>query len=154
MLIRHADAEGEAASDFERQLTDKGRKQCRRVGRFLAEAKVRPDAILTSPMVRARQSAERVADELGCTSAVAEDGRLASGMEPDDAFAVLQDHEGDACVALVGHEPDLSELAAALAGMIDPACIEVKKASCLLFDVERPVSGGGMLRWLVPVKRM
>ena len=154
ILIRHADAEREASSDFERELTDKGRKQSKRVGRFLAGAEVRPDAILTSPLVRARQSAELVADELGCKSAVEDDQRLASGMAPKDAFAVLRDHEEDACVALVGHEPDFSELAGALAGMNDPACIEVKKASCLLFEVERPVAGGGVLRWLVPVKQM
>jgi phosphohistidine phosphatase len=61
-LLRHAEAEEEAASDEERQLNNRGREQARTVGRFCARNDLYPGKILTSPLARARQTAQIVAD--------------------------------------------------------------------------------------------
>ncbi len=150
LLVRHADASNSAPSDFERELTDKGRGQSIRVGKFLAARGIVPQVILTSPLVRARQTAELVAAELDGSTVEVED-RLSCGMGPDEAFAMIARCEDDVEVmAMVGHEPDFSYLAATLVGMDRASNIKVKKASCILFEVERAARGGGMLLWHVP----
>ena len=63
-LLRHAEAEEEAASDGERKLTERGREQARTIGRFCARNDLYPEKIITSPLVRAQQTAKIVADEL------------------------------------------------------------------------------------------
>ncbi len=63
-LLRHAEAEPYRADDFSRKLTDKGERQARLVGAFLDEKGLKPDLILSSPVLRARQTAIIVAEEL------------------------------------------------------------------------------------------
>src|SRR4051795_8674815 len=82
-LLRHAHA-GNSASwdgpDSERPLSPKGRRQAQRLGAFLAERGFAPDAIVTSPKLRARQTADLVADAIGI--AVSVDDRLGGSLDP------------------------------------------------------------------------
>ncbi|MBV8586412.1 MAG: histidine phosphatase family protein, partial [Verrucomicrobia bacterium] len=78
-ILRHADADTEAPTDAERSLSEKGMDQARKIGRFLRDQGVQLDHILTSPLVRARQTADLVAGELGRSDLVAYVDFLAIG---------------------------------------------------------------------------
>lgn len=147
-LLRHAHA-GDSfkwiGDDDLRPLTDKGRKQSQQLGEFLASHGVRPDVIVTSPLVRAQQTAEIVAGILDMT--VRTDGRLRSGFGKRELWAVL-DEAGAREVMLVGHDPDFSAL---LAYLIDTAGISMKKGALATVDLHTKLGDGeGELRWLVP----
>jgi phosphohistidine phosphatase len=123
-LLRHGDAE-DGSPDAERRLTEKGRKQSRAAGAALAALGVSLDACLTSPKVRAAQTAELACEdqEVG----VEHEPKLAGG--PFDAEA-LAAGLGDE-VMLVGHDPDFSMAVHELTG----AQVRMKKGG--LAGIER-----------------
>jgi phosphohistidine phosphatase len=114
-LIRHADAES-GEPDESRRLSPEGREQARALGKRLADEGVRPDAVLTSPLLRARQTGDALAEALACTS------------EPSDALApgasattVQSAIEGRGeTVIVVGHQPDCGQIAAELGDGTEP----------------------------------
>jgi len=137
---------GWAGPDEVRPLSDKGEKQAERLGRFLAGIRFAPDAVVTSPKVRARQTAEIVAGQLGLGVTI--DDRLAGGLDVDSLEAILGDAGDPSRPMIVGHDPDFSELVAELCGAAE---IPMKKGALARIDVERPLGAGtGTLRWLVP----
>lgn len=148
-LLRHADAGDPAAwagSDDVRPLSGKGEKQAKRLGRFLAEGGFKPDAIISSPRTRARQTAEVVADALGVEIAI--DERLAGGVDVVTLEAILFDAGEPQRPVLVGHDPDFSELTSWIVGA---GSIALKKGALVRIDTVRPISeASGTLRWLVP----
>jgi phosphohistidine phosphatase len=113
-LVRHAEAEpGEPDEPDElRRLTPHGRDQARELGRRLAGESTRPDAVLSSPLVRARETAEAIAKELRLD--VQPDDRLGPGCTVDSLRDATRD-QGAAVVA-VAHQPDCGRIAAALTG--------------------------------------
>jgi phosphohistidine phosphatase len=147
-LLRHAhagDAYAWQGDDDLRPLTDKGRQQCHRLGEFLEAHAVRPDIIVSSPLVRAHQTAELVAARLGMS--IKSDERLAGGFGQRELWALL-DETGAREIMLVGHDPDFSTL---LAYLIDAAGISMKKGALATVDIETKLGDGeGVLRWLVP----
>lgn len=148
-LLRHADAgdpEAWRGDDAERPLSEKGERQAERLGAFLVEIAFRPDAIVTSPKVRARRTAEIVAGALG--AAVRLDDRLGTGVGPDGVDAILADAGQPERPVLVGHDPDFSHL---LAWLAQADGVTMKKGALARIDVKGRVSDGrGALRWLVP----
>jgi phosphohistidine phosphatase len=148
-VLRHAHAGDPMAwtgPDEVRPLSDKGEKQAERLGRFLAGVRFAPDAILTSPKVRARQTAEVVAGHLGLGVSV--DDRLAGGFGVSTLEAILGDAGDPSRPMVVGHDPDFSELVAELCGATE---IPMRKGALARIDIERPLEAGtGTLRWLVP----
>jgi phosphohistidine phosphatase len=147
-LLRHAHA-GEPAgwtgSDDDRPLSAKGEGQAQRLGRFLAELAFEPDAIITSPKVRAARTAEIVAAALG--REVRQDDRLAGGFDLVTIEAMLFDAGEPVKPVLVGHDPDFSELVATLCAT---ANVPMRKGAFARIDASRPLSpGAGALRWLV-----
>ena len=148
-LLRHADAGDPAAwtgPDEHRPLSSKGEKQSERLGRFLAGTGFRPDAILSSPKLRASQTADIVAGHLGVP--VTLDARLASGAGVTDVEAILHDAGDPGQAVLVGHDPDFSTL---LQSLCVARNVEMKKGALARIDLIRPVGSGlGDLRWLVP----
>src|SRR5687768_17444907 len=110
-LLRHGEAEdlGEDASDASRQLTEKGRRQAESAGKAMAAMGVKLDACLTSPKVRARDTAEVACRELDVE--VEETDALRGGeFDAEDLAA------GRGEVMLVGHEPDFSRAINAATG--------------------------------------
>ncbi|HEX8853983.1 MAG TPA: histidine phosphatase family protein [Thermoleophilaceae bacterium] len=100
-LLRHAEA-ADGEPDAERPLTEKGQRQARAAGRALAALEVRIDACVSSPKVRAVQTAELACEPLGLEVQV--DDRLAGGQfDPGE----VADRRGEH-VLLVGHDPDFS----------------------------------------------
>jgi phosphohistidine phosphatase len=122
-LLRHGDAADDAADDASRELTESGRAQSLAAGRALARLGVGLDACLTSPKVRARQTATIACGELGLEPE--SDEALRGG---DFDPAELAAGRGD--VLLVGHEPDLSRAIAAATG----ARVKLKKGGLAGID--------------------
>jgi phosphohistidine phosphatase len=123
-LLRHGDAEqGEGRPDAERELTEKGERQSVAAGKALKRLGVKLDVCLTSPKVRARQTAELACEQLGVP--VEEDTRLAGG-----DFDPLEVAAGRGEVMLVGHEPDFSSAIALVTG----SRVKMKKGGLAALD--------------------
>jgi phosphohistidine phosphatase len=148
-LLRHAhagDSTAYAGPDAERPLSEKGERQANRLGKFLAGARFLPDAIVSSPKVRALRTAELVALHLGLPVGV--DPRLGMAIDLADLDAILGEVGDPARPMLVGHDPDFSELAALLSG---GSHLPMRKGALVRIDIDRPVqAGAGTLRWLLP----
>ena len=114
-LVRHAEAEPGEPDEL-RKLTPEGREQARALGRRLQAEGARPATILTSPLLRARETGGELARALEVQSEP--DERLAPGATVDDVRAALAGR-GDE-VVVVGHQPDCSQVAAALTGGPEP----------------------------------
>jgi phosphohistidine phosphatase len=111
-LLRHGDAEDEAADDASRKLTEDGRRQAENAGKALAAIGAELDACLTSPKVRARDTAEVACRELGVE---AEETDALRGGE----FDIADITAGRGNVLLVGHEPDFHRaIQAATGGLV------------------------------------
>jgi len=131
-LLRHAEAEILAASDAARRLTSKGEEQAARVGKFCAKHEITPAVILSSPVVRARQTADLVASKLPDAELV-EVPWAACGMDPWKAMDEL----------------------GAYAKFPAVQSLHVRKALLLGLDVSQGLStGAGVLQFFLPVKLM
>ena len=115
-LVRHAEA-APGQPDELRPLTPSGRAAARDLGRRLAASGLRPDALLSSPFLRARETAAELARALGARPE--SDERLSPGTDADTLRAVVAGR-GDA-VVVVGHQPDCSRISAEIAGGAEPA---------------------------------
>jgi phosphohistidine phosphatase len=150
-LLRHADAgdpETWLGDDAARPLSPKGRDQAERLATFLHGVRLTVDVVITSPKVRARETAEIVADGLGHAGKVRIDDRLAGGVRPGTVDDLIRDAGSPGSVVIVGHDPDFSELVAALAGA--PG-LTMKKGAMARVDLRGNVADAdGTLRWLVP----
>ncbi len=151
-ILRHADAEPHAPTDELRKLTEKGREQARKVARFLEAHELHLSLILTSPVRRAHETAQAVAEQMRAEMLIAP--WLACGMHPERALEELQAYRSQSSVMLVGHEPDFSQLAAHLLGLQSSTRFHVRKASLSLFDLATLRGGGACLEFSIPCKLM
>ena len=153
-LIRHGMAEvrGEAwPDDTKRPLTEEGMTRLRRAARSLSRLDVGFEVVLTSPLVRTRQTAEIVAAEFAPRPAVINVDALAPGGSSAGVLAELEKHAKRKRIAIVGHEPGIGDLAARLVGTRHE--IQFKKGAILRVDVETlPPKGPGTLRWFIAPK--
>jgi phosphohistidine phosphatase len=151
-IIRHgiaADRGEEYPDDSKRPLTSQGISRLRKESRALDELGVEFDQIITSPLARARQTADIFAETMKSKPAVATSDALAPAGTPAAVIQELAKHSKKARIALVGHEPNLGELAARLIGARSP--LEFKKGAICRIDFEvLPPKGIGQLRWFVP----
>ena len=148
-LLRHADAGDPLAwdgPDARRPLSDKGRAQAERLGAHLAAVGADLGTFMTSPKVRAFETAEIVAKALGAELTV--EHRLGGAFDRASLDAILSERGDPDRVCLVGHDPDLSEILADLLGVSE---LPMRKGALARLDVDRPFeSGAGTLRWLLP----
>jgi phosphohistidine phosphatase len=149
-LLRHANADTVAAHDDDRALSEKGLGQARKVGKFCSAHDLKPDALLSSPIRRAKETAEIVAETLRVEVKIAR--WLACGMEPAKALAHLRELQNHERVMLVGHEPDFSEFAAHLLGLPDGVQIRIRKASLTRIDLAALTAGTGCLQYSIPCR--
>jgi phosphohistidine phosphatase len=152
-FLRHADAEPKTTSDSERKLTPKGLEQAEKAGKFLARCGLVPDIVLTSPLVRARQTAKIVAEKLGGAE-LSEVEWLACGMTLETCLAELKACQEKASVLLVGHEPDFSETIAGMLGLRDAEALKIRKASVTAVELLDFRAEQGQLHFLVPARLM
>jgi phosphohistidine phosphatase len=151
-LLRHADADTVAETDDQRFLSEKGIQQANRVARFCDAHEIRPEIILASPLRRAHQTAAEVAGHLKSEFVTVR--WLACGAMPDDVLERLDEYKDAKSVMIVGHEPDLSQLAGALVGAAAYGAFHIRKASLTLISLQRLSKGYGRLEFSIPVKLM
>jgi phosphohistidine phosphatase len=146
-LLRHAEAEAHGTRrDSERRLTERGERQARVAGIALSRIGVKFDAVLFSPKVRARDTAELAAEAFSPQQRkrLREHPALASGFDAQRALEALTSVAADGFLMLVGHEPDLSRVAGDLTG----GRIDLKKGGVAAVRLEG--SGGELLVLMRP----
>lgn len=150
-FMRHAEAEdaGPGMGDAARRLTEKGLQRSRAAGAGLAAMEVDLDLILTSPLVRAVDTAELVGAALEVPVRHAQ--ALVTNVTLDDVLAVFEEHGLPEALMVVGHEPDFSRLVGELIG---GGTVEMKKGAvaCVRCQSIRP--GGGTLLWLLTGRQL
>jgi phosphohistidine phosphatase len=148
-FLRHAHA-GDPAKwrgpDDLRPLSAKGRHQAESLGRHLDGLGQRFDLMLSSPLVRARQTAELVGQRLGLPTVI--DERLGNDFSITELEAMLADHGNPDRPILVGHDPAFSDLVTSLSGAL---AIPMRKGTFARIDIARPIEpGSGVLVFLLP----
>lgn len=155
-VVRHAEAEEvrPGRRDAERELTRQGRAEFEQVVAGLAALGVRLDTILTSPLIRARQTAEILARALP-GPAPTEIDALAPGGTFERVFRALRDPAHESGIALVGHEPGLGALVSLASTGVASDGTPLKKGgvACLRFEGE-PRPKGATLAWLLTPKQL
>jgi phosphohistidine phosphatase len=152
-LMRHADA-GEAdprrwPDDGRRPLSEAGHREHAVVAAALRRMGLRFDRLLTSPLVRARQTADVIAAASDPMPPLVVVEALAPGGAQAAVLGELEKHAKKTRIAIVGHEPGIGELAARLIGLRH--AIEFKKGAVCRIDVDTlPPTTPGELRWLLP----
>lgn len=151
-LLRHGSAEVRNANhpdDFSRALLEKGHEQARNAARILSSAKMLPDIVLCSPLVRARETAESFTQAANMPGPVIQSW-LACGMNPETALSELRGFLDFKSVMIVGHEPDFSQFLQYLLGAKDDS-VEVRKGSLACVAISPP-SRNATLQFLIPFK--
>ena len=154
VVIRHGPAgdreewQREGHDDRQRPLTLDGKKRMREAVGGLVTVVASIDVLAASPLVRAEQSAEIVADEFGVQFQTLD--ALIPNREPNEAVQWLHRQAGNATIAIVGHEPHLSILIGYLLTGKPRSLVSLKKAGACLLDLANgPKPGGGTLEWLL-----
>lgn len=153
-FLRHGLAEpgSNQLGDFDRALTVEGRAEVDRVTRGLRQLKVRPDPILSSPLVRARQTAEIVAPVIGGRLEIVDE--LSAGAPPDAFLQLTRRYNAVEALMFVGHESDFSRAAAGFIGAGSRALV-LKKAGLIRIDFDgQPSQGRGHLHWLLTPRQL
>jgi phosphohistidine phosphatase len=143
-FLRHGEADWPnwEGSDDDRPLTKKGKKEIKKLAKFLADLDVDLDEIVTSPLPRAAETAEVVAKYYRLNAH--EDEGLKPGFNEDDLRKLLEDRR-DLCLMIVGHEPDFTEVISAMTG----AQLKLSKGGLAMVDLD-PSTLKGKLLWLFP----
>jgi phosphohistidine phosphatase len=137
--------------DALRPLTKKGMQNMVSQAKSMAAMDLKLDLILTSPLARAFQTADIVADELEMGEKLVQDERLSPGFGIDDLAQVLKDYTDAENIMLVGHEPDFSQTIAALVG---GGRVLLKKGGLARVDITSADPLQGELVWLLPPRIM
>jgi phosphohistidine phosphatase len=149
-LVRHgiaADRGDDWPDDAKRPLTSKGVARMRQIVRGLRHLDIVLDLVLTSPLVRARQTAALLVEGLKPVPTLVVTPALTPGTPPAQTAEALAEFRKARRVALVGHEPGIGELAAWLVGANTP--VPFKKGGICRIDVASfPPTGSGQLIWL------
>jgi phosphohistidine phosphatase len=151
LIVRHAIAVPRGTpgiEDDERPLTRRGIARFRTAAKGLAAACPRPDVLFTSPLIRARQTADIAARAWGKIEPETMDAL--GGGSVSEILSALEAHHDKGLVAVVGHEPDVSELVARLLGTKATDRLTFKKGGAALVDVPGPFADGGTLLWFAP----
>ncbi len=158
VLVRHAIAAARDAvqwpDDAVRPLTPAGERRFRKAAKGLMRLVPTVDLVLASPFARAWRTAGILHQEAGWPEPTPEEG-IEAGRSPAEGMEVVRAHLDTRTVALVGHEPNLSELGSMLlAGSATRVAFDFKKggAACLFLETGRP--GKALLRWFVSPKTL
>ena len=148
LVIRHAHAAPQTAAtpDAERPLTMEGEQRFRAAARGLAQ-RVTPDVLLTSPLLRARQTAA-IASAAWGGLAPTPDGALALG-GVEGILATLENQPRDATVAIIGHEPTVSMLVAQLTGAASSESFAFEPGAAALLELSSIARRSGRLLWVM-----
>jgi phosphohistidine phosphatase len=149
-FLRHgqaADADAWLGDDFDRPLTGAGRERMALEAQAIKHLDLGLERIVTSPLVRAQQTAAIVADALQMRDALVEDERLGAGFGLEGLARVLEARPRAGALMLVGHEPSFS---ATVGRLIGGAAIDFKKGGLARVYLSDAAELKGELMWLVP----
>jgi phosphohistidine phosphatase len=157
-IVRHGKAglPGPAAGDPERELTEQGKEEIEGIARWLASRRIAFDIIATSPLVRARETADIISNILGLEDRQTLWKSLSAGGDPFRAYReVVHQHEGSV-ILLVGHEPMLSLLISMFITGDQDASISLAKGG--IAKIRNVIIEGdqarGELHWLLTPKQV
>ncbi|MGH7813227.1 MAG: phosphohistidine phosphatase SixA [Candidatus Binataceae bacterium] len=157
-VLRHATAEDASAAgaDGARRLTADSTEKMREAAQGMRAMELKFDLILTSPLARAAETAEIVAEAYGNAPAPQVLPALGTGAPAASVVAELRAYAKFESVLIVGHEPQLSAIASiALAGSPDAAHLRLKTGACIAIDLPaRFERGGGELRWMLTNRQL
>lgn len=152
-LVRHAIAVPHGTpgiAEDDRPLTDEGIKKMQKASRGLKGLDIVPELILTSPLPRAKQTAEIVRDSLGAKIPLKLLPALAPSGKRQDVYREISEQKSVDALMLVGHEPSLGEMAGEIAWGSPDCYIELKKGGVCAIDVDRYLpTPHGTLVWLL-----
>jgi phosphohistidine phosphatase len=148
-IVRHAIAEDLKTNDESRELTREGIEKMKKAAAGLRALDAVPEVMLTSPLVRARQTAEILVNAFqgkpGCRQVPA----LAPAGDRAEVYREILRHGQAASVMLVGHQPSLGEIAGEIAFGSPAAALELKKGGACAIEIERLTARPrGSLLWL------
>ena len=153
-VFRHGIAEDAQPGrpDPNRALTDEGRKKIAEVVKAARRAGFAPSLIISSPYLRATQTAKVAGEELGYQGEVVRTEALVPHGSPEAVWSELRGYRTESAILLTGHEPLLSSLVAYLLGA--PGLrVEMKKAAMVRIDLESfGAAPHGTLRWMITPK--
>ena len=157
-LVRHGIAEvgDQSTADADRRLTEEGTRKMTGAARGLKRLGVAPDAILSSPLRRAAETAARIAAVVAPDVDVQTYRPLAPGQGAKAVLRGLAGHRGAQQLILVGHQPDLGELASyLLSGSPDVVPLPFKKGAVAAIRVESlPPRAAGQLEWFLTPRQL
>jgi phosphohistidine phosphatase len=149
-IVRHGIAEdGFGKSDAERELTNEGREKVSENGKRLRNHGVKPGVIISSPYLRASQTAQILAEELGYKGEIHPDDRITPMGRYETFNDLFTEYRSEQHIMIVGHEPNVSELTARICAQ-GQLRMDFKKGAvaCIGIDRVRPVQG--VLLWYAP----
>ena len=150
-IIRHADAGDSmnwSGDDALRPLTERGRHQARALGEALHKQGVALDAVVSSPYVRARETAELLVEGLGATLPVQHSEWLAAGALKRNQLAQELAAKNASSLAITGDDPDLPEFLGWLLD-VSPKHLFLKKGGAAFVQCRTPAKGEAVLGWLI-----
>jgi len=156
-LMRHSEAEDEVESggDESRHLTVRGRQRTRDAAGGLRALGLQFDAILTSPLLRAVETAELVADVYARNPLPQVLPALSPSVAASEALAALTPFAHQEEVLIVGHEPQLSQLVAVFLTPDGSVSIRLKKGACIALDLPKSCEPGcAELRWMLTQRHL
>lgn len=142
-FMRHGEASDDAPTDELRPLTEKGKKRIQNAAKVLKKMNVTLDTIYASPRVRAKQTAEIVAEVLGNEVEISDDVNFHFNV--DRLKNLLTGKNEEAHVMFVGHNPSMSELIQTITG----ANVNLKTGAVARVDLYPPAIKGAQLKWLI-----
>jgi phosphohistidine phosphatase len=150
--MRHAEAEdlSDSGTDDTRPLTVRGRRRTSAAARGLRALKLGFDAIFTSPLLRATETADIIAAEYSKNPFPQVLPALSTGVSPHDLIRALEPHSDHKSVLVVGHEPQLSHAISILLSANENVAIRLKKGACVALEIPGKVEPGrAVLRWML-----
>lgn len=150
-LLRHGDAQSDPSiPDEDRALTPEGVASIRRIAEILRRLGVRFDMIYSSPLLRARQTAELAIAPLAQRPTIRLTDHLKVGADVQNLFDILNAHPADARLLLVGHEPYFSQAISMLLVGNFTVRIDIRKASLACVETSAPLGPRtGTLKWVL-----
>ena len=155
IFVRHAEAVDRSAAmtDEMRYLTSEGRGSFRKTARTMLKQGVEPSLILTSPLIRAVQTAEILADTLAFVGPLLVRNELRPGFDMEKLQDVLNEFQTADEVVFVGHEPDLSVLVTALLSL--PDGFDLKKGAAVKLKTDpKNLHNSTAFKWLAVGKKL
>lgn len=158
-ILRHGIAEDgppAGGGDAARRLTARGRDRVRAAVAGMRASGLKFDAILTSPMARAAETAALVADAYSGAPSPQTISTLSAGVAPADTLAALKSFDRHENVMVVGHEPGLTSLASLLlTGSANSLTLDLKKCGLVALELPNGIArGGAQLCWMLTPRQL